>query len=299
MPIARSPGLNRLLLVVAFPLFTIGPPLLFAANIIVTTSPTGLQISVDGTVYTAPRTFIWETGTQHVISVSSPQTSPGTRRVFSAWSDGGATTHSITAGSSDTTYTANFLTLFLLTRSVVPAAAGVVVALPSSADGYYSAGTSVQLTAEPAATYGFASWSGDLSGSASPATITVSAPRSVTANFGPGITITIDTNPAGLQVSVDGVSHTAPRTISWTAGAQHTIAAPSPQGGGSLRRVFASWSDGGAQTHAMTVPGSPATYTAAFTAQYLLTAASSPSAGGSVTPLPSSADGYYDAGTPV
>src|ERR1035438_7514996 len=41
---------------------------------------------------------------------------------------------------------------------------GVIVASPSSGDGYYNAGASVQLTATPAAGYAFSAFSGGLTG---------------------------------------------------------------------------------------------------------------------------------------
>jgi len=54
---------------------------------------------------------------------------------------------------------------------------------PGSADGYYNTGTLVQLTANAGTGYVFTGWSGDLTGSANPQSVAMSAPRSVTANF--------------------------------------------------------------------------------------------------------------------
>ncbi len=99
------------------------------------------------------------------------------------------------------------------------------------------------------------------------------------------VSITVTTNPAGLQISVDGTSYTAPRTFSWTAGSSHTLSLSSPQNGASgTRYVYSSWSDGGAQSHSITVPSSATTYTANFTTQYSLTTSASPTAGGTVSP---------------
>lgn len=112
-------------------------------------------------------------------------------------------------------------------------------------------------------------------------------------------TITISANPPGLQIIVDGSALTAPQTFQWTAGSQHTISTNSPQGSGSTRYVFSSWSDGGAQSHTITTPSSPTTYTASFTTQFLLTTAVSPAASGTVQANPSSADGYYNSGSIV
>ena len=47
----------------------------------------------------------------------------------------------------------------------------------------YDAGTQVQLTAEPESSEAFSGWSGDLSGAANPATLTMDADKRVTAKF--------------------------------------------------------------------------------------------------------------------
>ena len=73
---------------------------------------------------------------------------------------------------------------------------------------------------------------------------------------------TVTTNPAGLSVSVDGVTSTAPATFAnWASGSTHTLAATSPQG----LNVFSSWSDNGTQSHTITAGGTSTTYTANFT----------------------------------
>ena len=108
--------------------------------------------------------------------------------------------------------------------------------------------------------------------------------------------ITIQTSPAALQFSVDGASYTAAQTLNLSQGA-HTIAVTSPQAGAAgTQYVFASWSDGGAASHSITVGSSPATYTATFQTQYQLSISASPAGGGTVTPA---SGGFYNAGTAV
>src|SRR5207248_5191567 len=87
---------------------------------------------------------------------------------------------------------------------------------------------------------------------------------------------------------------TSPCNQSWTPGSNHTIAVSSPQAGGTgTQYVYASWSDGGTQSHTVTAPSSPATYTATFNTQYYLT--TSAGAGGTISP----ASGWYNSGTVV
>ncbi len=269
------------------------------ASITVTTNPAGLQIVVDGTAYTAPRSFTWTAGSSHTIGTTSPQGAGNTRQVFANWSDGGALTHTVTAPSASTTYTANFTTQHRLTTAVAPAGSGTVAANPSSPDGFYTAGTSVQLTAAATGSYVFSSWSGDLTGATNPQSVTMSAPRSATANFTLTASITVTTNPSGLQIVVDGTTYTAPRSFTWTAGSNHAISATSPQGTGDTRQVFANWSDGGAQAHTITAPGASTTYTASFTTQHRLTTTVAPAGMGTVSANPTSPDGFYNSGTSV
>jgi hypothetical protein len=263
------------------------------------TSPTGLSFTVDGTPYSSPQTFQWSPGSSHTIATTSPQGSDGTGYIFANWSDGGAISHSVTAPSSPTTYTATFDTQYLLTTSVSPSGAGTTSANPSSSDGYYNSGTPVQLTATANSGYQFANWSGDLTGTTNPQSVTMSAPKSITANFSAIVSVTVQTSPTGRSFTVDGNSYTSLQTFQWTPGSSHTIATTSPQGSGGTRYMFNNWSDGGAMTHTVTAPSVPTTYTATFDTQYLLTTSVSPSDAGTTSANPTSSDGYYNSGTPV
>jgi len=272
----------------------------FNVQTTVTTNPSGLSINVDGQPFTAPQTFNWAQGSGHTIAILSPQNgATGMRSAWSNWSDGGAISHTITASSS-TTYTANFTTHYLLNLTVSPGGAGSLAANPSSADGYYSNGTSVQLTATANSGYQFGSFSGDLTGTSNPQSVVISAPRSVTASFNPLTGVVVSTNPPGLGFTVDGASFTSAQNFSWIAGSMHTVAVSSPQNGtAGTRYAWTNWSDGGAVSHTIMAPSSPTTYTANFTTQYSLTLSASPGSGGTVAANPSSADGFYNSGTSV
>jgi glucose/arabinose dehydrogenase len=78
------------------------------------------------------------------------------------------------------------------------------------------------------------------------------------------VDLTFATVPAGLAVSVGGTGVTGPRTVtSWEAWALG-VSAPSQVGPDGRTYLFASWSDGGATSHTIVTPASPATYTATF-----------------------------------
>ena len=161
-------------------IFSIGVTGGSTVAITVTTSPAGLALTVDGTSYTAPQAFNWMPGSTHTIAAPTPQ-GTGTRSVFASWSDSGAQSHTVTAPASAATYTATFSTQYLLTTSVT--GSGTITANPSSSDGYYNSGVSVQLTAAPLAGYTFSSFSGALIGTTNPQSVIMSAPRTVTAAF--------------------------------------------------------------------------------------------------------------------
>ncbi|MCC6538470.1 MAG: hypothetical protein IT162_13020 [Bryobacterales bacterium] len=65
-------------------------------------------------------------------------------------------------------------------------------------------------------------------------------------------TTTFSTNPAGLDVIVDGERRTAPFTVNWAEGSTHTLDVPSPQSRTGVRHEFARWNDDGRQQHTVT-----------------------------------------------
>ena len=73
------------------------------------------------------------------------------------------------------------------------------------------------------------------------------------------VNLTFETNPAGLTLYVDGIAHATPFVYDTLIGFTHTIEARA-QG----RYAFDSWSDGGAQSHDITVPTAAQTYTATY-----------------------------------
>jgi glucose/arabinose dehydrogenase len=80
-------------------------------------------------------------------------------------------------------------------------------------------------------------------------------------------TITLATNPAGLQLTLDAQPVTAPFAVEGVVGIQRTLGVISPQTMGGVVYQFTSWSDAGAATHNISTPATNTTYTATFTAQ--------------------------------
>ena len=72
------------------------------------TQRSGLQVTVDGQVSTAPFTFSAVAGTTRTIGTTTPQTIGGGGYVFESWSDSGPATHTIVVPEVASTYTARF-----------------------------------------------------------------------------------------------------------------------------------------------------------------------------------------------
>jgi glucose/arabinose dehydrogenase len=73
-------------------------------------------------------------------------------------------------------------------------------------------------------------------------------------------------NPTGLQLLLDGSPITGGTSVTGVVGQPRTIGVVSPQTLGSTTYTFASWSDGGAASHTITISSTFTTYTARFTA---------------------------------
>jgi hypothetical protein len=140
------------------------------------TDPAGLSFSVDGTTFTSTQTFLFAPGTSIVVNVPSPQGTTGTRYTFLDWSDGGSQSHSVPVGSAAVTLTARFATSYQLAETLAGSGHGTVV--PGSG-GYYPAGSSLVLNAQPDACSTLAGFSAN----APNGTVTFNSPQAVTITF--------------------------------------------------------------------------------------------------------------------
>jgi glucose/arabinose dehydrogenase len=80
-------------------------------------------------------------------------------------------------------------------------------------------------------------------------------------------TLTLETRPAGLQVTLDGVPVTTPASVPSVVGVTRTLGAAPSQTSGRSTYVLEEWSDGGAATHAIVTPAASTTYTATYDGQ--------------------------------
>src|SRR6185437_64598 len=105
-----------------------------STSITIRTNPSGLQFTVDNNrTQIAPQTLALPVG-QHPISVAPIQTLAGFQYTFTGWSDGGAASHSITVGTSPSTYVATFASL----QGIEGGGLSVPSVTAISANGYFS-----------------------------------------------------------------------------------------------------------------------------------------------------------------
>lgn len=79
------------------------------------------------------------------------------------------------------------------------------------------------------------------------------------------VTVSFDSVPTGLQISLDGIPNTTPFAHDTLIGFNHTIDAPN-QIQGQSSYTFSGWSDSGAQQHVFVVPSAFTSLVASFTA---------------------------------
>ena len=233
---------------------------------VVSTCPPGVPVTVDGISYAASQDFNWEPGSSHLLTSAAIVGSSDTRYLFDNWSDAGERSHAVTAPSAAATYIATFATQYQLTTDIYDGKGSIT---PATGNWYYE-GTSVPLSALADPGYRFYQWGGTVVVPRSDATtVIMGGAQSVGAYFTKieTVSVTLQSSPPGLGMVVDGTTLTAPQSFDWAPGSSHTVATTSPQGStGGLRTTFATWSDGGAMSHTVTVPLSgPVTYTAFFT----------------------------------
>ena len=292
-----------------------------ATSTTVSVFPEGLQIVVDGTSYAGTQTFNWTDGTAHTISLPDAQGDTSQRYVFGRWSDGGAATHSVTAGAASRVFTAFLVRQYRTT--VTALAGGKVTVSPTSADGFYTDRSFPTLTAVPDDGFSFKGWgnldvdeTGRLTfiysnnyygfGPQNPRTIEVNRARDITVLFTSFPVIAIQTDPPNMHYKIDGNEILAPQIMTggeFGVNIAHAMSATLQQACRTqcitgTRYLFTGWSDQTAPDRVVNWDGnSNVTYTLRFSTQHQVSVFSQFPARGTVSTSPSPADGYFDEGS--
>jgi beta-lactamase superfamily II metal-dependent hydrolase len=237
-----------------------------------------IAASAGGTTNPVPGVYTYDEGTTVNIQGTA---SAGYQ--FGSWSgdaSGSANPVSVTM-DRDRTVTANFIRQYTLT--IAAGAGGTTDPVPGAYT--YDEGTTVNIQATASTGYRFGSWSGDVSGSANPASVTMDRDKTVTANFIRQYTLTIVAGEGGSTNPV-------PRTYPYDEGERINIQATASTG-----YRFGSWSgDASGTTNPVTIMmNGNKTVTANFIRGYTLTIVAS--TGGTTNPAPGT--NTHDIGTSV
>ena len=136
---------------------------------------------MDETIHVSPKTFSWYPGSNHTLSIPSPQPgAAGIRQVFSSWSDGGAQDHIITAPSLPTTFSASLMSQYSLGVELSPSNGGAVT---PSGTAWFNKGDVANVAAQANPGFSFTGWSGALSGPSNSGTVSMTGPKKLKAKF--------------------------------------------------------------------------------------------------------------------
>jgi uncharacterized protein (TIGR03437 family) len=153
-------------------------------RVVVQSIPSGLTLQANGSNCVTPCNVDLQSGaTFQVTAPTQIAMGTGARLDFHNWSDGGASTHTVTVSQNFATITVAYNTMYQLSAASTPSNGSNFKYSPSSPDSFYAQGTQVSVTSVPNPGFKFGHWSGDLSGSYSSGTVTLTAPEGVMANM--------------------------------------------------------------------------------------------------------------------
>jgi len=245
--------------------------------------------ATNGTVSTSPNPF---NGTYDYGTIVTLTAIPDAGYQFDGWSGGlsGTTNPATITMNSDKTVTAMFIPIPQRTLTT-NATNGTISTNPNPVNGTYANGTVVTLSATPNPGYRFDGWSGDLTDTTSPSTITMNANKSVTAMFSiiPSYTLTVIGTNGSVSVTKpnNGNNYSEGTVVNFTA---------TPD----LGYQFDGWSGDltGTTNPTSLTMNSNKTVTALFSAdpkRLSLTSGNN----GTISASPNSPDGFYPHGTVV
>jgi uncharacterized protein (TIGR03437 family) len=273
-------------------------------------STLGLKILADRTAMFAPitgDTLQWGRGTTHTVGVISPQTDVnGNRWVFDSWSDGGAATHTIVIpqGEAGLSLTVNFKPGTGAAFSTSPA--GLKLTIDGQDISQYLTFSWAPMTTHTVSAparqvdgqgraWLFDSWSNGGS-----ATQNITVPRNdvihLAANYKPIGLVTLQSEPPGLTLQMNGADCKSPCTVERALGTQVQISAPGaiPLSDG-MRYDLVGMSDSGAAQRAVTAGEKAQVITANYHLRFRLATTCEPAGSASWNLTPASPDGFFDA----
>lgn len=276
------------------------------------TLPVAVQLGLPGLCF---GDFDFAPGSTHFVSGVTPQRdNKGNWWIFNGWSNG-QQQNSIYQVDNNVnaplTLTADYIEGALVSLVTTPSGLQLNIDGRSNFTSYdfvWGVGTTHQVTAPATQTgsngraYTFQGWSNQ-TGASESINVNQSMVQSgyrVTANYSELNRVVVQSSPTGVTLQVDGSNCVTPCNVDRPNGATFTVSAPTQVTMGQGSRLnFASWSDGGASNHVITVSANFAVATASYTTFYQLSATSNPGNGSAFKYSPSSSDLFYSQGTQV
>ncbi|MBN2253731.1 MAG: hypothetical protein JW701_08530, partial [Kosmotogaceae bacterium] len=227
----------------------------------IASNPEGLVFSLNNESYSAPKSFVFESGTSVEVSFPASQekdedeqvSGNDTRFLFSKWADGATVNTRTVVVSEDTRLEAIASTEYLVQVSSETTQV--------EGSGWYKKGYSLILTAPEVSGYRFVSWTvNGTKAVENPLSITVDSPKKIVAVYEEAVvsnkTLTVLTTPEALLVKIDSNQMVSPCQITAAEGSSHSISTITPQEkdvstqivGSDVRYVFTGWNDGSALT---------------------------------------------------
>jgi uncharacterized protein (TIGR03437 family) len=154
------------------------------SRIVLQSLPTGVTLQVDGASCVTPCNVDRPSGA--TVQVTAPTQIPlgqGTRLDFGSWSDGGASSHTVTVSQNYSGLTVSYTNFYQLSATSNPGNGSAFQFSPSSSDMFYAVGTQVLVTAVPNSGFKFGHWTGALTGSYPSGLVSMSVPQSVVAQM--------------------------------------------------------------------------------------------------------------------
>jgi len=256
----------------------------------IASNPEGLVFSLNNEAYSAPKSFVFESGTSVEVSFPASQekdedeqvSGNDTRFLFSKWADGATVNTRTVVVSEDTRLEAIASTEYLVQVSSETTQV--------EGSGWHKKGYSLILTAPEVSGYRFVSWTvNGTKAVGNPLSITVDSPKKIVAVYEEAVvsnkTLTVSSSPEALLVKIDGNQMVSPCQITAAEGSSHSISTITPQEkdistqivGNDVRYVFSGWNDGSALTIRTIELNSNLSFTAAFDEEFKLETAAQPS----------------------
>jgi uncharacterized protein (TIGR03437 family) len=283
-----------------------------AKEINLRTEPAGLKVLVDRQPLQTPVTLYWAYGSQHTLGSVSPQiNTTASDWVFDSWDNGAPDNfvHTVSTVNAPDNFTAKYV--HGAQASFLTAPRGLKLSIDGrdnwpAYNFLWPVGSKHTIVAPPEQTdskgrrYAFKNWS-----NGAPATQELVMDASMIP-VGPTLIatyevlgrVTLQTNPGGFPILVEGTECSTPCVLDRPAGGQLSIAAPAKVPfTDSTRFDFKAWSDGGPRERILNFTTDSVGLTASYETNFRLVAVADPSEGATVTLDPASADGYYPGGT--